>query len=123
MELNTTKEDMLERFRLYGEIYCTLATMPDNDYMDDMRIEAYQICDELDIDSDELNFDFDDEKGELDHIEIENEMISVWYIGTSSVTCFGCSIVQVPTETIRKLKSLLERYVKALMKEEPEEDN
>lgn len=31
MELNTTKEDMLERFRLYGEIYCTLATMPEID--------------------------------------------------------------------------------------------
>lgn len=24
MELNTTKQDMLERFRIYGEIYCLL---------------------------------------------------------------------------------------------------
>lgn len=54
MELNTTKEDMLERFKLYGEIYCTLATMPGNDYMDDVRIDASEIYDELDIDSDEL---------------------------------------------------------------------
>lgn len=114
MDLNTTKEDMLERFRLYGEIYCTLATMPDNDDMDCLSIDASEIYDELDIDSDELIFDFGEEKGELHHIEIENEMINVWYIGTSSVTCFGCSIVQVPTGTIRKLKDLLERYVKAL---------
>lgn len=54
MELNTTKEDMLERFRLYGEIYCTLATMPGNDYMDDVRIEVDEICDVLDIDEDDM---------------------------------------------------------------------
>lgn len=42
---------MLERLRLYGEIYCTLATMPGIDYMDDLHIEASEIYDELDIDS------------------------------------------------------------------------
>lgn len=40
---------MLERFKLYGEIYCTLATMPGNDYMDDVRIEVDEICDVLDM--------------------------------------------------------------------------
>ena len=30
MDLNTTKEDMLERFKLYGEIYCLLADIREN---------------------------------------------------------------------------------------------
>ena len=51
MELNTTKQDMLERFRLYGEIYCTLATMPGNDYMDDVRIEVDEICEAMAADN------------------------------------------------------------------------
>lgn len=54
MELNTTKEDMLERFRLYGEIYCLLAIMPGNDYMCDIRIDVDEICDILDIDEDDI---------------------------------------------------------------------
>lgn len=118
MELNTTKQDMLERFRLYGEIYCTLATMPGNDYIDDVRIDFEEICDILDIDPKELTFDFGEEKGVLDSIDIEYDMMSVWYYGLDTGYGRGCTIIHFPTDTIRKLKDLLERYVKALKEEE-----
>ena len=118
MELNTTKEDMLERFRLYGEIYCILATMPGNDYMDDVRIDVDEICDVLDIDEDDMVFNFGDESGRLDFIEIEDDMMIVWYFGFSVGYNRGWTIIQFSTDTIRKLKDLLERYVKALKEEE-----
>ena len=118
MDLNTTKEDMLERFRLYGEIYCLLATMPDSDYMDDVRIYIDEILDELYIDTDELIFDFGDEKGELESIELENDMITVFFHGLDTGWNRGITIIRFPTDTIRKLKGLLERYVKALKEEE-----
>lgn len=118
MELNTTKEDMLERFRLYGEIYCLLATMPNSDYMDDVRIEVDEICDTLDIDEDDMVFNFGDESGRLDFIEIEDDMMTVWYYGFSDGYNRGWTIIRFPTDTIRKLKDLLERYVKALKEEE-----
>lgn len=118
MELNTTKQDMLERFRLYGEIYCTLATMPGNDYMDDVRIEVDEICDVLDIDEDDMVFNFGDESGRLDFIKIEDDMMTVWYYGLDTGYNRGWTIIRFPTDTIRKLKDLLERYVKALKEEE-----
>ncbi len=118
MELNTTKEDMLERFKLYGEIYCTMATMPGNDYMDDVRIDFEEICDILDIDPKELTFDFGEEAGVLDSIDINDDMMSVWYYGLDSGHGRGWTIIRFPTDTIRKLKDLLERYVKALKEEE-----
>lgn len=117
MELNTTKEDMLERFKLYGEIYCTLATMPGNDYMDDVRIEVDEICDVLDIDEDDMVFDFGDESGRLDFLEIEDDMMTVWYYGFSDGYNRGWTIIHFPTDTIRKLKDLLEKYVEALKEE------
>ena len=118
MDLNTTKEDMLERFRLYGEIYCLLATMPDSDYMDDVCIEIDEICDTLDIDEDDMVFNFGDESGRLDFIEIEDDMMTVWYYGFSDGYNRGWTIIHFPTDTIRKLKGLLERYVKALKEED-----
>lgn len=118
MELNTTKEDMLERFRLYGEIYCTLATMPGNDYMCDIRIDVDEICEVLDIDEDDMVFNFGDESGRLDFIEIEDGMMTVWYYGFSDGCNRGWTIIRFPTNTIRKLNDLLERYVKALKEEE-----
>lgn len=118
MELNTTKQNMLERFRLYGEIYCTLATMPGNDYMCDIRIDVDEICDVLDIDEDDMVFDFGDESGRLDYIEIEDDMINIWYDSWETGYRRGWTIIRFPTETIRKLKDLLERYVKAFKEEE-----
>lgn len=118
MELNTTKQDMLERFRLYGEIYCTLASMPGNDYMDDIQIEAEELWEMLNLDNNDMVFDFGEENGVLESIEFDDDMISVWYHGLKTGECRGSTIIRFPTKTIRKLNNLLERYVKALKEEE-----
>ena len=48
MDLNTTKEDMLERFRLYGEIYCLLADInEDKRSMDGFVLEFWELEDVL----------------------------------------------------------------------------
>ena len=114
MELNTTKQDMLERFRLYGEIYCLLADIPDYDYMDDIRIEANELCEVLEIEEDDLVFEFGEEEGMLENIEIEDDIINIWYDIWETGYRRGWTIIRFPTDTIRKLKDLLERYVKAL---------
>ena len=45
-------------------------------------------------------------------------MMTVWYYGFSDGYNRGWTIIRFPTDTIRKLKDLLERYVKALKEEE-----
>lgn len=47
MKIEITPEEMLERFKLYGEIYLLLAPICEYDDMDDFRIESYEIIDEL----------------------------------------------------------------------------
>jgi hypothetical protein len=116
MELNTTKQDMLERFRLYGEIYCLLAEIEEDDgTMDYFKLEGWEI-EEL-LEEDLPLFDIGEEKGELRRIEFENEMIMVFFTEGDGMT-YGWQIINYPTDTIRKLKDLLERYVKALKEEE-----
>lgn len=116
MELNTTKEDMLERFRLYGEIYCLLAEIEeDNGTMDYFKLSGWEI-EEL-LEEGLPLFDFGGEKGELYGIEFEDEMMMVLFTGGDGMT-YPWQIINCPTDTIRKLKDLLERYVKALKEEE-----
>lgn len=116
MELNTTKEEMLERFRLYGEIYCALAEIEEDDgTMDYFKLEGWEI-EEL-LEEDLPLFDIGEEKGELHRIEFENEMMMVFFTEGDGMT-HGWQIINYPTDTIRKLKDLLERYVKALKEEE-----
>lgn len=49
MKIEITPEEMLERFKLYGEIYLLLAPVCEYDDMDDFSIESYEIIDELDL--------------------------------------------------------------------------
>lgn len=116
--MNTTTEDMLERFKLYGEIYCILADIPDYDYMDDIRIEANELCEVLEIEEDDLVFEFGEEEGMLESIEVEDDMINIWYIGWETGYRRGWTIIQFPTETISKIKNIIERYIKALKEDE-----
>ena len=116
MELNTTKEDMLERFRLYGEIYCLLAEIEEDDStMDYFKLKGWEI-EEL-LEEYLPLFDIGEEKGKLRRIEFENEMMMVFFTEGDGMT-YGWQIINYPTDTIRKLKDLLERYVKALKEEE-----
>lgn len=116
--MRTTKEDMLERFKLYGEIYCILADIPDYDYMDDIRIEAYELWEVLEIGVDDLVFEFGEEEGMLESIEVEDDMINIWYDSRETGYRRGWTIIQFPTETIRKLKNIIERYIKAMKEAE-----
>lgn len=116
MELNTTKQDMLERFKLYGEIYCLLAEIEEDDgTMDYFKLEGWEI-EEL-LEEYLPLFDIGEEKGKLRRIEFENEMMMVFFTEGDGMT-YGWQIINYPTDTIRKLKNLLERYVEALKEEE-----
>ena len=116
MELNTTKQDMLERFRLYGEIYCLLAEIEEDDStMGYFKLNGWEI-EEL-LEEYLPLFDIGEEKGKLRRIEFENEMMMVFFTEGDGMT-YGWQIINYPTDTIRKLKDLLERYVEALKEEE-----
>lgn len=112
MELNTTKQDMLERFRLYGEIYCLLAEIEEDDStMGYFKLNGWEI-EEL-LEEYLPLFDIGEEKGKLRRIEFENEMMMAFFTEGDGMT-YGWQIINYPTDTIRKLKDLLERYVEAL---------
>lgn len=49
MEIEITKKEMLERFKLYGEIYLLLAPVCEKDNMDDFEIGYYDIVDILNL--------------------------------------------------------------------------
>ena len=116
MELHTTKEDMLERFKLYGEIYCLLAEIEEDDStMGYFKLNGWEI-EEL-LEEYLPLFDIGEEKGKLRRIEFENEMMMVFFTEGDGMT-YGWQIINYPTDTIRKLKDLLERYVEALKEEE-----
>lgn len=116
MIMRTTKEQMIERFRLYGEIYCMMCeAFDEDDTMDYIKITASEIQEMLEDEDVDLIMDFDGETGELHEINFENEMMMVWYIGDEG--CCGWQIIKYSTETIRKIMGIIERYIKA-MKEE-----
>ena len=107
---------MLERFRHYGEIYCLLTEIEEDDgTMDNFKLEGWEI-EEL-LEEDLPLFDIGEEKGKLRRIEFENEMMMVFFTEGDGMT-YGWQIINYPTDTIRKLKDLLERYVEALKEEE-----
>ena len=118
MDLNTTKEDMLERFRLYGEIYCMLADInEDKRSMDGFVLEFWELEDMLEDEDIDLEFDFGEATGTLYELNFEDEMLIVFYSSYDDGYTKGRSVIQIPTDTIRKLKNLLERYVKVLKEE------
>ena len=77
MELNTTKEDMLERFRLYGEIYCTLAEIEEDDgTMDYFKLKGWEI-EEL-LEEDLPLFDIGEETIKMYSEEVKNAKTVIW---------------------------------------------
>lgn len=115
MDLNTTKEDMLERFKLYGEIYCLLADInEDKRSMDGFVLESWELEDMLEDEDIDLEFYFGEATGALYELNFEDEMLLVFYTSYKNGHTYGRPVIQMPTDTIRRLKVLLERYVKAL---------
>lgn len=115
--MRTTKEEMLKRFRLYGEIYCMIdEAFEGDDTMDYVTITGSDIKEMLEDEEVNLIMDFEGEVGELCEISFENEMMMVWYLGDEG--CMGWQIIQYNIKTISKIKNIIERYIKAMKEAE-----
>ena len=113
MDLGTTKKDMMERFKLYGEIYCLLAGIIEDGETDYFEIPDYKIAETL---GEEVDLMLDCENGysgSFEKISFESEMIMVWCF-IEGEDCFAFPIIAISTDSIRKLKDVLERYVEVL---------
>lgn len=116
--MRTTKEDMIERFRLYGEIYCMLAEVFESDEtMDYFQLTGFQIKEMLQNEEIDLMMEFEDKRGEMLEISFENEMMMVFF-NCEEGYCIGWEIILYSTEIIRKIKKIIERYIKALKEAE-----
>lgn len=116
MEIEITKKEMLERFKLYGEIYLLLAPVCEYDDMDGFRIESYEIVDELDLE-DEIFFQADGVEVRFKGVEFTEDMLYILYTNEDECEEYLHPVIHLETESIRKVKSILEQYVKAISNE------
>lgn len=116
MKIEITKKEMLDRFKLYGEIYLLLAPVCEWDDMDGFRIESYEIVDELDLE-DEILFQADGVEVRFMGVEFTEEMLYILYTNKDGWEEYSLPVIHLETESIRKVKSILEQYVKAISNE------
>lgn len=116
MEIEITKKEMLERFKLYGEIYLLLAPVCEYDEMDGFRIEIEEISDELDLE-DEIFFQADGVEVRFKGVEFNEDMLYILYTNEDECEEYLHPVIHLETESIRRVKSILERYVKAISHE------
>lgn len=116
MEIEITKKEMLERFKLYGEIYLLLAPVCEYDEMDGFRIEIEEISDKLDQE-DEILFQADGVEVRFMGVEFKEDMLNIIYINDDECGIYLHPVIHLETESIRKVKSILEQYVKAISNE------
>lgn len=116
MKIETTKEEMLERFKLYGEIYMFLAPLREEDYMDGFSIDSYDIVSTLDLE-DEIFIQKNGEEIWFRGIEFEDEMLNILYTDEIYSKESVCPVIDLESESIREVKSILEQYVKAISHE------
>lgn len=116
MKIEITPEEMLERFKLYGEIYLLLAPVCEWDDIDGFRIESYDIYDALDLE-DMIFFQADGEEVRFMGIEFADDMLNILYVKECDLGEYVHSVIHLETESIRKVKSILEQYVKAISNE------
>lgn len=106
---------MLERFRLYGEMFCTCYELCDGECPADvegLQIDYDDICETLGLDADAaLMIEMTDEPGEVQFTGIEvdeNDMVTVGF----HTGRYHASIpaIYTPTCTLRRINELLQRY-------------
>lgn len=114
MEIEITKKEMLERFKLYGEIYLLLAPVCEYDDMDGFRIESYEIIDELGLE-DAVTIQADGDEAMFKGIEFTEDMLNIFYCKDNAE--YSLPVIHLETESIRKVRSILEQYVKAINNE------
>ena len=126
MKLPTTKEEMLERFRLFGELFCLCYELAEGDC--DCDIEGFKvdfdldICDVLDLnpDDDPLRLDCgqDDEPDEVDFTGIEVDDSGMVMLGFQGANYpFSQYAIATPSATLQRVLDLLRRYADELNKE------
>lgn len=108
------KEEMVERFKLCGEIFCQCSELEqESDYMDDFRLEWYEINEQLNIGKMHVNIDEEDDNVLFDGIEFTENMPSVMFVSSNG---YSQSIagIYVSTDTLRRIIKVIEDYLKAL---------
>lgn len=116
MKIEITPEEMLERFKLYREIYLLLPPVCEYDDMDDFRIERYEIIDELDLE-DEIFSLADGDEVRFKGVEFTEDMLYILYTNEDGFEEYALPVIHLETESIRKVKSILEQYVKEISHE------
>lgn len=126
MKLEASKEEILERFRICGEIFILCWEIADEDcrfdFDEDTKIEYDDICSELsDEDApDDLFINIGDgrkEKCYFDGISYENGVLMINFledIGEGRLAHCGMPAKYVPSETLRQVLALLEKYAKEI---------
>lgn len=116
MKIEITPEEMLERFNIYGEIYLLLAPICEWDDMDGFQIRSYKVTETLDIEEG-LFFQTDGEEVRFTGIEFSEDMLNILYTKECDLGEYAHPVIHLETESIRKVKSILEQYVKAISHE------
>lgn len=118
---------MLERFRLYGELFCLCYELAEGDCscdIDGFKVDFEgDICDVLDLfpDDDALRLDCgqDDEPDEVyfEGIEVnDGDMVMLVFQGAKYP--FSLPAIHTPSATLQRVLDLLRRYANELNKED-----
>ena len=119
MKLQATKEEMRERFRLYGELYILCVAMCDgSDPADiwDFKLEAWELEEEDVLSEDEpLLLEMrspSDEANAFDGIHFDGN--DTLWIDTVD---FSLSAIDTPAVSLQKVLDVVQRYAKEIGKE------
>lgn len=97
------RQEMAERFRLYGEIFMLCVDIAGDDDMDGYEITYDEISTEMACDCFEVEPD-DGDSRPFDGIHFEDSLLWVDY------GIFSSQFVDVTSVTLQKIVELLERY-------------
>lgn len=115
-----TKEEMMERFRLYGEIYLLCAEINGDDYDDvdeDLCIDVDDIIDTLELPEDKkIMINMGSEcHGLVKWVSVEfddNKMLCIYFKTAEGFNC-GMPVIETPSEALKVVKNFLRRYKNA----------
>ena len=118
MELRTTKEEMIERFKLCGEIMCLCASLTDDDTLEDFCLEWYKIQEQLGLPEDkELIIDVDQEDSQVsfDCVCFSDDFMPL--VEYQAKYASGVQGIWCNTTALETIKCYIERYCKSLKDE------
>lgn len=123
MKLEATREEMLERFRLYGEMFCTCYELCDGDDpadLDEFKIDYdTDICETLGLDPDEgymVEMPDETEDVVLQGIEIgDGDMVMIYVEGAKYP--YLLPAIFTPSKTLQRVNDLLQRYAKEQLRQ------